>query len=478
MHIILLCIWYHLQMLTQKLFLPSILKDIIFCHHIFPISFTNKCINLRCLLYSTSIPREMQNTLPIHAQSNATVSSPFQDISVAPPNAIFLTKANYLKDSHPDKLDLGIGAYRTDEGKPFVLSVVKKAEQLILSDSSRTKEYLPIGGMPELIKLSQNLILGNTSKAIADQRVAGIQTLSGTGALRVLCEFLSKFFPNAPIYLSRPTWGNHDAIAQESGLRPVYYSYWDSETRGLDLDGMLGDLLMAPNRSIIVLHACAHNPTGVDPTEEQWDRILQVVREKHHIPLFDSAYQGFATGDLDNDAKAVRKFVDAGVECLIAQSFAKNLGLYGERVGCASVVCKNEKIAKAVRSQLELIVRAMYSNPPRHGAAIVTTVLSDPVLFEEWKQELLMMSGRIKQMRSLLHSELSKLGTPSISGDWDHIVSQIGMFSFTGLSPDQVEKMIQKHHVYMLKNGRISMAGVTTKGAAYLARAIDDVVRN
>merc|ERR1712232_351755 len=247
------------------------------------------------------------------------------------------------------------------------------------------------------------------------------------------------------------------------------------ENRNLNLPGMLADLDSAPEGSIILLHAAAHNPTGVDPTKEQWDKIMAVCQAKKHLCWFDSAYQGFATGDLETDAYAMRKFADAGLPLLLSQSFAKNFGLYGERVGTFSTTCSSPDAVKCVMSQLDIIIRNLYSNPPKHGANIVKTVLSDPALYQEWRDELMGMSKRIQDMRTMLYDELVRLGTP---GSWTHITSQIGMFSFTGLIVAQSNAMVDKHFVFMLPNGRISMAGVTSGNVKYLAQAIDDVVRN
>jgi aspartate/tyrosine/aromatic aminotransferase len=238
---------------------------------------------------------------------------------------------------------------------------------------------------------------------------------------------------------------------------------------------MLEDIKSAPEGSVIMLHAAAHNPTGVDPTKDQWDQIFEVCKDKKHICWFDSAYQGFATGDLEKDAYAMRKFADGGLPLFVSQSFAKNFGLYGERVGTFSLTCDGPDSVKNVMSQLDIIIRNLYSNPPKHGANIVKTVLSDPALYQEWRDELLAMSLRIQDMRKELFDELTRLETP---GTWNHVTDQIGMFSFTGLSPDQCKQMVEKHHIYMLGNGRVSMAGVTSGNVKYIAAAIDDVVRN
>jgi len=245
--------------------------------------------------------------------------------------------------------------------------------------------------------------------------------------------------------------------------------------KNLDIDGMLSDIAAAPMGSIFLLHAAAHNPTGVDPTQAQWVQIAEACKRNGNICWFDSAYQGFATGDLDKDAFAIQYFANEGFPVLASQSFAKNFGLYGERIGTFNVVCANKGKVAAVQSQLDIIIRNLYSNPPKHGANIVKTVLKDPELTQMWRDELLEMSLRIQAMRRALVGELTALSTP---GDWSHITSQIGMFSFTGLNPEQCKVMVAKHHVYLLKNGRISMAGVTTSNVGHLAKSIDDVVRN
>jgi len=305
--------------------------------------------------------------------------------------------------------------------------------------------------------------------------VAIAQTLSGTGSLRLGAEFLKRYAPAGPVHVSVPTWGTHNSIMEHAGVPVANYRYWNNETRSLDFNGMMEDIKNAKSGSIFLLHAAAHNPTGVDPTKAQWDELLGVCQSKNHICWFDSAYQGFATGDLEKDAYAIRKFATAGVNMLVSQSFAKNFGLYGERIGTVAVVCSKKESVAAVMSQLDVLVRNLYSNPPKHGAAIVRTILSDKHLTQEWHSELYAMSKRIQDMRQALFNELKKLGTP---GTWTHITSQIGMFSYTGLTPKQSDAMVDKHHVYMLRNGRISMAGVTTKNVGYLAASIDDVVRN
>lgn len=406
----------------------------------------------------------------------STVNAHLDHVTEAAPDEIFNTGIRFRADTDPRKMDLGVGAYRTDEGKPLVLNVIRKAEAIVGHDKSLNHEYLAIDGLPQFVTVARKLLFGADSIAIKQNRVATTQSLSGTGALRIGCEFIARHLPKGTtIYYSKPTWGNHNAIFNASGLPSKPHRYWDAKGRRLDIEGMLEDLKNAPDRSVVLLHACAHNPTGVDPTPEEWKRIAEVLKSKNHLPFFDSAYQGFASGDLEKDAWAIRYFVDQGFEMLAAQSFAKNFGLYNERIGSLSFVTKSEKAAKAVLSQIKLVVRQGYSNPPAYGARVIAAVLSDPALFAEWKVELKGMADRIIQMREALFNELKRLNTP---GDWKHIITQIGMFSFTGLTPKQCEVLTTKHHVYLLSNGRISMCGITTKNVKYLAAAINDVVVN
>jgi len=399
----------------------------------------------------------------------------FSEIKVAPADPILGVTIAYNNDPDPDKLDLGVGAYRTEDKKPLVLPVVRKVERALAQDEKLNKEYLPIDGLPEFKSASIKLLLGADSPAIAEKRVAVSQALSGTGGLRLGAAFMQRFFPaGTPVYISNPTWGNHTNIFQDAGIQDVRtYRYYKAETRGLDYDGFIADLKAAPKGSLILLHTCAHNPTGVDPTIEQWNGILDVIQENELFPFFDTAYQGFATGDLDRDAAPVRMAVSRGLELMASQSYSKNFGLYGERAGCFSVVCKSPEAATAVASQVKLLVRPMYSNPPTSGARIVATILNDKQLFDEWVVQLREMSSRIQRMRQELYDALKKNGTP---GNWDHILNQIGMFSFTGLTKAQVDLLISKHHIYMLGNGRISMAGLTSATVPKLANAIHEAV--
>lgn len=310
-----------------------------------------------------------------------------------------------------------------------------------------------------------------------------LQTISGTGACHLGGLFLHRFYhPPTPeaktIYVSSPTWANHNQIFTNVHMPVKTYPYFNSKTCSLDFDGMLSGLKSAPEHSVIVLHACAHNPTGVDPTHDQWKQIAQVIKQKHHFPFFDCAYQGFASGNLTQDAWAINYFVEQGFEMLIAQSYAKNFGLYGERAGCFHFITSSSADAQdtvsRVGSQLAILQRSEISNPPAYGARIASLVLNDKELFSQWEEDLRTMSGRIIEMRKALRSKLEEMGTP---GTWNHITDQIGMFSFTGLNEQQVQRLRDEFHVYMTKNGRISMAGLNTNNVGYFAKAVDSVVR-
>lgn len=416
--------------------------------------------------------------------STATVFTS-DNVPQAPEDPLFGLMAAYRRDPFEKKVDLGIGAYRDNNAKPWVLPVVKKADEILRQDPNLNHEYLPIAGLPEFTSAAQKLIIGEKSPAIKEKRVVTLQTISGTGAVHLGALFLSKFYPrlsNQAVYFSSPTWANHNQIFSNVHLPIKTYPYFSPSTKGLDFDGMISTLSNAPEGSIILLHACAHNPTGVDPTRDQWKKIAQVVRERRHFPFFDCAYQGFASGNLENDAWAVRYFVEQGFELCIAQSFAKNFGLYGERAGAFHFVTgatpgsdgATSTISR-IGSQLAVLQRSEISNPPAYGARIASLVLNDAALFAEWEANLRTMSGRIIDMRTALRTHLEQLnGRP---GSWKHITDQIGMFSFTGLSEKQVLRLREEAHVYMTKNGRISMAGLNTANVEYFAKAVDKVVR-
>jgi len=384
-----------------------------------------------------------------------------------------------MGDPDPRKVNLGIGAYRDDNGKPMVLNIVRKVEKEMAEDLKLNKEYLPISGDAEYVRLSQKLMLGECDR-LKNGFCAGVQAISGTGALRVNFNFIKNNLAaknkSFKVLISNPTWGNHKKVIKKAGLDFDSYSYWNPEQKNLNLKAMIEDLKTKGNKGdVVLLHGCAHNPTGIDPTKQQWAEIADAMKEKGLIPFFDCAYQGFATGDLDADAYAVRLFEQRGFDFFLAQSYAKNLGLYCERAGCSSIVTGSASAAKACMTQLCAIIRPMYSNPPAHGARIVKAILGDTENFKLWKEEMGEMSGRILSMRKKLRAKLEELRTP---GTWNHITDQIGMFTFSGLTPKQVEVMIDKWHIYLLSNGRISMAGVASSNVDYIAEAINDVVVN
>eukprot|EP01138_Halocafeteria_seosinensis_P014970 gb/GECG01015282.1/.p1 GENE.gb/GECG01015282.1/~~gb/GECG01015282.1/.p1 ORF type:complete len:447 (+),score=47.27 gb/GECG01015282.1/:1-1341(+) len=403
--------------------------------------------------------------------------SAWANVPMGPPDPILGLNEAFKKDESPNKVNLGVGAYRDEAGNPYVLETVQEAQRRIV-DRKMDHEYAPIAGVPGFAELAAEFMYGHQSPALQENRVASVQALSGTGALRVMGSFLKEFLANGeakPIYLPNPTWGNHNKVFTAAGLVPKQYRYYDRENIGLDFEGMYEDIASAEEGSFVLLHACAHNPTGIDPTREQWSRLSQLMKKKNHIVLFDSAYQGFASGNATEDAHAVRKFVEDGHCLMLAQSFAKNFGLYGERVGALSVVCDKPEEKERVLSQLKILIRAMYSNPPIHGARIVKEILGDEELREKWNGECKGMADRINGMRQSLREELEKRN----AGDrpWNHITDQIGMFCFSGLTEEQVSRMIQDQHVYMTKDGRISMAGITPSNVSYVAESIAKVLK-
>ncbi|XP_033757404.1 aspartate aminotransferase, cytoplasmic-like [Pecten maximus] len=400
--------------------------------------------------------------------------SMFSHIKTAPGIEVFQLTSKYNDDNHPIKVNLGVGAYRTDEGKPWVLPVVRTVEAQMACDTTLNHEYLPVAGLLDFCEKAIELLLGADCKAITQNRVFGTQAVGGTGALKLAAEFMHRHLGVDVVYISNPTWGNHVGIFRDAGFSEIRkYRYWKAETRSLDFEGMIADLTEAPERACVILHGCAHNPTGVDATPDQWVKIADVCEKRKLTVLIDIAYQGFATGNLENDAAAVRYMQGRGFEMFIAQSFSKNFGLYNERVGNLVTVTNSEEAKRKVKSQMDLIVRTMWSNPPNHGARIVGSVLNNPACFTEWKDDVQKMASRILLMRETLHQKLVALGTP---GNWEHITTQRGMFSYTGLTESQVDVLQSKYRIYMLRSGRINMCGLTSSNIDYVADAIHSVV--
>jgi len=405
------------------------------------------------------------------------MASVFSEVSSAPPIEVFQLGRDFAADPNPQKVSLGVGAYRTNESKPWILPVVKKAEKILaeqVAEETINHEYLPVLGLESFAKAATSMLLGENSLAIKQGKAFGVQALSGTGALRIGADFLHNILGLDTVYYSNPTWGNHGLIFARAGYKELkQYRYWDEANKALDLEGMLEDLGQAKEKSVVILHACAHNPTGVDPSQGQWAQIAEVCRQRKLFVFFDCAYQGFASGCLDTDAWAVRYFVDLGFELFCSQSFSKNFGLYNERAGNLTVVVNDSDVVSNFQAQMTLIVRAMYSNPPSHGVRIVQTVLANPGLYQEWRDCIKVMANRIIDMRVGLRERLEKLGTP---GDWRHITSQIGMFSYTGLTREQCVYLQNHKSLYLLKSGRISMCGVTSGNIDYVAEAINAAV--
>ncbi|CAH0602908.1 unnamed protein product [Chrysodeixis includens] len=393
-------------------------------------------------------------------------------VPMGAPDTILGIRDKYNKDSSPKKVNLGVGAYRDDDGKPFVLPSVRKAEELIYQ-KCMNHEYAPIAGEVAFREACAKLAFGDCSQPIVDKTNATVQTLSGTGALRLGLDFINRYWQKKrEVWLPNPTWFNHPQICDMLCLPYKKYRYYDPKTKGFDVNGACEDLCRAPEGSVILLHACAHNPTGVDPKKEEWECLSKIIKEKKLFPFFDMAYQGFATGSVDRDAQAVRIFVKDGHQVMLAQSFAKNMGLYGERVGALTVLCGDKCTADKVMSQLKVSIRTIYSNPAINGSRIVKEILTNAELKQQWLVDVKAMADRIITMRKMLREAIEGAGSKH---KWNHITDQIGMFCYTGLTPAQVDRITKECHIYLTKDGRISVAGITTKNVAYVAESIHKV---
>lgn len=378
----------------------------------------------------------------------------------------------HKEDLRTDKVNLGVGVYFDDNGKLPVLNCVQKAETQI-ANPSKPRPYLPMDGLPGYRAACQRLLFGKDAKVLAEKRVATTATIGGSGALKVGADFIHAWFPQAKCYVSDPTWGNHIGIFEGSGFEVKKYPYYDPATNGVKFDEMLACLNGLNKNDVVLLHPCCHNPTGIDLTQEQWDKVLDVIKAKELIAFMDIAYQGFGE-DMDADAYAIRKAADLGLMFFVSNSFSKNLSLYGERVGGLSVVCKDEAQAKAVQGQLQFTIRRIYSSPPSHGGHVVDIVMNDEALYNEWVQEVYVMRDRIKAMRQKLRETLEA----KIPGrSFEYITRQNGMFSYTGLNADQVGNIIKDHGVYMVSNGRISVAGLNSSNIDYVANAMAEVLK-
>ncbi|OHW39390.1 aromatic amino acid aminotransferase [Pseudomonas sp. 06C 126] len=395
----------------------------------------------------------------------------FADIGRVPGDPILGLMESYAKDANPQKFDLGVGVYKDAQGLTPILQAVKRAEQRLVEQQT-TKTYIGGHGDPAFGWLVSELVLGAGSALLKAQRAGATQTPGGTGALRLSADFIAHSLPGRGVWLSNPTWPIHETIFAKAGLKVSHYPYVGSDNR-LDVPAMLATLATVPEGDVVLLHACCHNPTGFDLSQDDWRQVLQIVRERHLLPLIDFAYQGFGDG-LEQDAWAVRLFADELPEVLITSSCSKNFGLYSDRVG-ALIVCANdaEKLLD-VRSQLAFIARNLWSTPPDHGAAVVATILGDAELKQLWSAEVEGMRSRIAQLRSGLVEALVPHG---LAERFAHVGVQRGMFSYTGLSAEQVKQLREKHSVYMVSSGRANVAGIDETRLGLLAEAIADVCK-
>jgi aromatic-amino-acid transaminase len=395
----------------------------------------------------------------------------FAAVELAPRDPILGLNEQFNADSNPTKVNLGVGVYFDDAGKLPLLACVKAAEQQ-LTDAAKPRGYLPIDGIAAYDKAVQRLVFGADSPLLAAGRVATVQALGGTGGLKVGADFLKKLNPGATVLISDPSWENHRALFSNAGFSVETYAYYDAEARGVRFDAMLADLTRAAAGTIVVLHACCHNPTGYDISPAQWAQVIAVLKARGLVPFLDMAYQGFGDG-IAEDGAVVQQFIASGMDFFVATSFSKSFSLYGERVGALSVVCESQDEAARVMSQLKITIRTNYSNPPTHGAQLVATVLDTPALRAQWEEELAGMRQRIKQMRTLLADKLKASG---VTQDFSFITRQRGMFSYSGLSKAQMERLRSEFGVYGVDSGRICVAALNTANIDHVVASIAKVL--
>lgn len=397
--------------------------------------------------------------------------SPFAEIPQAPPDPILGLTEAFQADTNPRKVNLGVGVYQDSAGRVPVLATVRQAEARWLEEEA-TKSYLPIDGAPAYNAAVQRLVLGEHSPAIAEGRAITVQSLGGTGALKIGADFLKRFLPQATVYLSSPSWENHRALFEGAGFHVEQYPYYDPETHALNFQGFMDALAAIPEGSIVVLHACCHNPTGVDPSMAQWEQVVNLLSKRALVPFLDFAYQGFGEG-LEEDARPVRLFAEAGIPCLVANSFSKNFSLYRERVGALTLLARDRDEARRALSQLKRVIRTNYSNPSSHGAQVVAIALTDPKLRSAWEQEVAEMRARIHRMRRLFAERLNGHGT---GRDFGFIVDQRGMFSYSGLSAEEARRLRSDFGVYVVESGRICVAALNDANIDYVCEAIARVL--
>ena len=395
----------------------------------------------------------------------------FSDVQQAPADPILGLTEQFNADTSPLKANLGVGVYQDATGKLPLLKCVEAAERK-LAEQAKAKGYLPIDGLAAYDGQVRELVFGSDSAAVAAGRVITVQALGGTGALKLGADLLRQVNPDATVVISRPSWENHRALFTRAGFIVDEYRYYDPEARGIDFEGMLADLAAADPGTVVVLHACCHNPTGYDLDADQWGRVIEAVTEHQLVPFLDMAYQGFSRG-IEEDGAVVRAFAERVGSFLVSTSFSKSFSLYGERVGALSILCADAAEAKRVLSQLKIVIRTNYSNPPTHGALLAATVLGDPELRAQWETELGEMRERIKEMRAALVQGLRDAG---VTQDFSHITKQVGMFSFSGLTKDQMVRLRSEFGVYGTDTGRICVAALNPTNIAHVAASIAAVL--
>ncbi|MEX3859147.1 amino acid aminotransferase [Paraburkholderia sp. BR10923] len=395
----------------------------------------------------------------------------FEHIDAYAGDPILTLNENFAKDSREHKVNLSIGIYYDDQGRLPVMQAVREAEGQLLAELG-PKPYLPMAGFAHYRDAVQSLVFGDDSAARTEGRIATVQTLGGSGALKVGADFIKRYFAGSRVWVSDPTWENHRFIFERAGFEVNAYPYYDESSGGLKFEEMLSAIDALPARSVVLLHACCHNPTGVDLNDAQWVQLIEVIGKRNLLPFIDMAYQGFGAG-IDADAFAIRELVRQNVPALVANSFSKNFSLYGERCGGLSVICESPDIAARVLGQLTSAVRANYSNPPTHGAKIVARVLTTPALRQSWQQELASMCRRIMRMRAEIHERLRGKVPDTMLARY---LEQRGMFTYTGLSAEQVDTLRERHGVYLIRSGRMCVAALNDNNVATAAQAIAKVI--
>jgi aromatic-amino-acid transaminase len=399
------------------------------------------------------------------------MSSLFANVVMAPRDPILGLSEQFNTDPNPAKVNLGVGVYYNDQGKLPLLQCVAEAERHI-QDTPKPRGYLPIDGIAAYDQAVQRLVFGADSAAVKEGRVATVQAIGGTGGLKVGADFLYKLYPRAQVLISDPSWENHRALFSQAGFSVDTYPYYDAEAKGVKVQGLLSRLKEAAAGTVVVLHACCHNPTGYDLTPAQWTEVVDIIKARHLVAFLDMAYQGFGEG-LAEDGAVIAQFLAAGVNFLVSTSFSKSFSLYGERVGALSVVCSDPEERARVLSQLKIAIRSNYSTPPTHGAAVVAQVLTTPALHQMWENELAGMRARIQQMRQAL---LEKLQAAGVQQDMSFISRQKGMFSYSGLNKAQMERLRTEFGIYGLDSGRICIAALNSQNIDAVVHAIAQVL--